>query len=190
VKTPAEVTAPGPRNSAWTLIDSRMRTALDLPADKLDALEQAFVAQIREHGWHSTSVLEDDEGPGFTYTTGFWVSLGVPEVMVFTLSAEVAHDTLWDVYREAKGGRRFPIGVRVPDIFANVDSFLIPVGKQHYAEYLGWSRWFYGGDEFSCVQLLWPDKQGRFPWQAGVEQSYTRLQPDVSAAGWTKALSQ
>ena len=63
MKTPAEVTAPGPRNSAWTLIDSRMRTALDLPADKLDALEQAFVAQIREHGWHSTSVLEDDEGP-------------------------------------------------------------------------------------------------------------------------------
>jgi hypothetical protein len=167
-----------------------MRTALDLPADKLDEHEQEFVAQIREHGWHSTSVLEDDEGPGFTYTTGFWVNLGVPEVILFALDAEVAHDILWDVYREAKGGRQFPTGVRVSDIFANVDSFLVPMGKRHYAEYLGWSRWFYSGDEFPCAHLVWPDKKGRFPWEPGIEESFRRLQPDITASGWIKALSQ
>ena len=167
-----------------------MQTALDLPADKLDEHEQEFVTQIREHGWHSTSVLEDDEGPGFTYTTGFCVNLGMPEVILFALNPDVAHDVLWDVYREAKGGRQFPIGVRVPDVFANVDAFLVPVGKEAYPYFLGWSTWFYGGDEFPCVQLVWPDKEGRFPWQDGIEESFKRLQPDISAAGWTKALSQ
>jgi hypothetical protein len=111
-------------------------------------------------------------------------------VILFALDAEVAHDILWDVYRDAKGGRKFPIGVRVSDIFANVESFLVPMGKQPYAEHLGWSRWFYSGDEFPCVQLVWPDKKGRFPWDAGIEESFKRLQPDITANGWIKALSQ
>ncbi len=167
-----------------------MRTALDVPADRLDRHEQDFVAQIREFGWHSMNVFQDEEGPGFSYTTGFWVGLGVPEVILFSLDSQVAHDVLWDVYRDAKNGRQFPVGVRASGIFANVDSFLIPVGKQHYAEYLGWSSWFYGGDEFPCVQLVWPDKEGRFPWQAGIEKEFRCLQPDISPDGWVRALSQ
>ena len=167
-----------------------MRTALDLPASKLDEHEREFVAQIREHGWHSTSVFEDEEGPGFTYTTGFWANLGIPEVILFSLDSKTAHDVLWDVYREAKGGRRFPTGVRVSAVFANVDSYFLPVAKDAYPNFLGWSTWFYGGDDFPCVHLVWPDKQGRFPWHAGIEEGFKRLQPDISAAGWTKALGQ
>ena len=167
-----------------------MQTALDLPAARLDQHEQEFVAQIREHGWYSTSVFGDEVGPGFTYTTGFWVNIGMPEVILFALGSKVAHDVLWDVYREAKGGRQFPTGVHVPDIFANMDTVLFPVGRQYYAEYLGWSRWFYGGDEFPCVQLVWPDKTGCFPWHDGFEERFKGLQPDLSAEGWVKTLSQ
>lgn len=167
-----------------------MRTALDLPADKLDEHERKFVAQIREHGWFSTSVFGDEEGPGFTYTTGYWVSIGMPEVILFALDSKIAHDLLWGVYRDAKGGRQFPTGVRVPDIFSNNDTFLFPVGKQHYPEHLGWSRWFYGGDEFPCLQLVWPDKVGLFPWQDGFEERFKGLQRDISSEGWVKALNQ
>jgi hypothetical protein len=92
-----------------------MRTALDAPTSKLDRHEQDFVAKIREFGWFSTSVFAD-ERPGFAYTTGFWVNLGVPEVIVFSLSSDVAHDILWDIYREAKKGRRYPTGLRISDI--------------------------------------------------------------------------
>jgi len=167
-----------------------MRTALDMPTDELDQHEQNFVAKIRELGWFSTSVFEDEEGPGFSYSSGFWVNLGVPEVIVFSLGADIAHDVLWDIYRDTKGGRRFPTGARVSDIFATNDAVLLPVGKQHYAEYLGWSRWFYRGDEFPCVQLVWPDKAGCFPWQDGFAERFKGLQPDLSAEGWVKALSQ
>ena len=167
-----------------------MRTALDAATSKLDRHEQDFVAKIREFGWFSTNVFEDNEGPGFSYTTGFWVNLGVPEVILFFPDSKIAHDVLWDFYRDTEKGRRLPTGVRAPDIFANVDAFLFPVGRQHYAEYLGWSRWFYGGDEFPCVQLVWPDREGRFPWQDGVEESFKKLQPDISPEGWVKALIQ
>jgi Domain of unknown function (DUF4262) len=167
-----------------------MRTRLDSPTGTLDRDEQDFVANIREFGWHSTSVLADDEGPGFSYTTGFWLNLGVPEVILFSLDAQVAHDVLWDVYREAKNGREFPEGVRLSDILGNADCFLMPVGQQHYAKHLGWNRWFYGGDEFPCVQLVWPDRRGRFPWQADADDAFKALQLDISPAGWVKALTQ
>lgn len=167
-----------------------MQTRLDSPTGKLDRHEQDFVAQIREFGWRSTSVITDNEGPGFTYTTGFWANLSIPEVIVFSLDSKVAHDVLWDIYREAKNGRQFPTGVCVSDIFANVDAFLIPVGKEAYPYYLGWSSWFYGGNGFPCVQLVWPDQEGRFPWQAGIEKGFRLLQPDTSPEGWVKALTQ
>src|SRR5262245_1598505 len=67
-------------------IDRSMRTALDALTSQLDQHEQDFVAKIREFGWFGTNVFEDAEGPGFSYTTGFWVSLGVPEVIVFSLN--------------------------------------------------------------------------------------------------------
>jgi hypothetical protein len=46
-------------------------TALDASPERLDQHEQKFVQRIREHGWLGTHVTPDDNGPGFSYTTGF-----------------------------------------------------------------------------------------------------------------------
>ena len=85
-----------------------MRTALDAPLSALDEHERKFVANIRTHGWHDMRVAPDEEGPGFSYTTGFWLTLGVPEVIVFSLKP--AHDVLWDVFRDIKAGRQIVAG--------------------------------------------------------------------------------
>lgn len=163
-----------------------MRTALDAPVTVLDAHEQTFIAKVREHGWFHTHVFPDEEA-GFSYTTGFWINTGFPELIVFSLPQETADAVLWDVYRDLKGGRYWSVGVRIPDLFANCDAYLLPVGKQNYRNHLGWSRWFYGGDEFPCLQLVWPDRNGAFPWELG---SKANGQPDISPEGWIKALGQ
>src|SRR6476659_2538400 len=117
-----------------------MRTALDEPLSALDDDEQKVVANIRTHGWFGHHIAADDEGPGFTYTTGFWVTLGFPEVIVFSLKRDIAHSVLWDVFRDIKAGRQIPVGQLVKEVFANTGAYLIPVGKQHYPDFLGWSR--------------------------------------------------
>ena len=167
-----------------------MRTALDMPPRALDADESDFVTNIRTHGWFGTSVFADDEGPGFTYTTGFWVNLGFPEIILFSLTSETAHDVLWDVYRDVKSGRKITVGAYVASVFANGGAYFLPVAKQHYPDYLGWSRWFYGGDDFPCLQLVWGDTRDMFPWQAGFEDRFRNRQPDLSPEGWIKALAQ
>jgi hypothetical protein len=87
-----------------------MFTALDADPERLDQHEQNFVQQIREHGWFGTHVMPDDKGPGFSYTTGFWLKFSFPEMILFSMSKETTQDTFWHIYRELEAGRRLPVG--------------------------------------------------------------------------------
>jgi hypothetical protein len=168
---------------------ARIRTVLDDPIVSQDSEEREFVDQIREHGWFDTHVLGEGEYPGFSYSTGFWLTSGMPEVLIVGLKRKIAHDILWDLFRDFKGDASFPIGVPSEGIFGNARGCFLPVGKAHYPEHLGWSRWFYGGDDFPCLQLVWPDPKGRFPWQPGFDGSFRLDQPDLTEHGWVAGLA-
>jgi len=43
--------------------------------------------------------------------------------------------------------------------------------KQQYRAYLGWNVWFYGGDEFEAVQMLWPSVDNIYPWDEGASEN-------------------
>ena len=165
-----------------------MLTALDAPPDELDEGERSFVAKIREHGWFRTGVFGDDEGPGFSFTTGFWVSVTQPEVIIFNMKEDIAHDVFWDLYRDAQSGKALPVGKRTDAVFANLPAYVFPVAKKHYRDFLGWSRWFYGGDDFPCLQLVWPDQAGRFPWEPEFDIEFKVDQPDLTERGWVNEI--
>jgi hypothetical protein len=161
-----------------------MFTALDADPAMLDPHEQNVVANIRQHGWFAHNVGSNGEGPDFSFTTGFWLKFGLPEVIVFAMRPQVAHDTFWHMYREMEAGRRFPVGTETREIFENVPAVLLPVAKRHYRDHLGWSRWFYGNDDFECLQLLYPDRGGNFPWGEGASRSFRAAQPDLTEGDW------
>jgi hypothetical protein len=161
-----------------------MNTALLAPEAALDDHERSFVSSIREHGWYRTRVFAEGDQPEFSFTTGFWVTLGQPELVVVGLKSEIAHAVLWDVFRNLKAGNRLQIRTRTDDVFANLPACLYNMDKKFYPEYLGWSRWFYAGDDFPCLQLVWPDRTGLFPWEPRFDPSMAGLQPDLSEGGW------
>lgn len=165
-----------------------MITALDTPIDQLDPQERKFVAIMREHGWHHMGVLGDSGHQEFSYSTGFWLTFRHPEIIVFSLPQKVANEVLWDIYGDIRNGRIFPAGVRLSTVFADTDAYLMPVSEQHYAGYLGWSCWFYGHHGFPCLQLVWPDQQGAFPWEASWRHTSPALHPDLTPGGWIRAL--
>ncbi|MCA8277395.1 DUF4262 domain-containing protein [Burkholderia sp. AU30280] len=57
------------------------------------------------------------------------------------------------------------------------------IEKTHYEAHLGWNRWFYGNDDFPCVQLLWPDRNGIFPWQPEADDALNAAQPRLYVSG-------
>jgi hypothetical protein len=125
-------------------------------------------------------VFADETTPGFSYTTGFWLRRNFPELIVFSLRGKTANDTFWHIYRELENGQTFPIGEPIDTIFENLKAALLPVPEGQFPSYLGWSRWFYGGDRFQCVQLVWPDRNGAFPWDIGCAPEVIADQPDLS----------
>lgn len=162
-----------------------MLTALDADPSALDEHETNFVSQIRQHGWFGTHVFGDDEGPGFSYTTGLWLNLNFPEVITFSLTREIAHDTFWHIARMLKDGDGLAIGQPTDSIFENSGAVFLPVAERHFKEHLGWSRWFYRGNAFQCVQLVWTDREGHFPWQAGYSAEFLDAQPDLTEGAWS-----
>lgn len=162
-----------------------MKTALQLSESSLDEGERQFLKAIREHGWFCTRVF-DGEGnePDFSYSTGFLESHNFPEIIVFSLPKEVSHSVLWDLWRDIEASKKPPVGKRIIGIFGNADAVLLPVGKSAYAEHLGWNRWFYRGDNFECLQLIWPDREGRFPWEDDFDKDFEGKQPDLTEGGW------
>ena len=74
-------------------------------------------------------------------------------------------------------------------MFANLPAYLFPVAKAYYAEHFGWNRWFYAGDDFPCLQLIWPDRNGVFPWEKGFDETFREDQPDLSEHGWLTSLT-
>lgn len=163
-----------------------MRTALDLPVETLDEKERVFVANIREHGWFGVHVPADDQGPGFAFTTGFWVNAGHPELILFSINNTVAQAVFWDLYRDAQRGVRVPVGRRVEGVFGGLPAYAFRVATRHYEDFLGWSRWFHRGDDFPCLQLVWPDRAGRFPWEAGFDAGFAGDQVDLTERGWER----
>ena len=165
-----------------------MLTALDAPPDALDQAEGSFVANVREHGWFRTAVSADSEGPGFSYTTGFWLHASHPELILFGMRGELAHDVFWDLFREAKRGKSLAIGKRTDAVFANLPAYAFRVAKRHYPDFLGWSRWFYGKDDFECLQIVWPDRGGVFPWEPDFDPEFEADQLDLTEGGWANEL--
>jgi hypothetical protein len=161
-----------------------MLTALDANPNQLDEQETNFIQNIREFGWFRTSVFPEDGLPGFSYSTGFWNALKFPELITFSLKSDTAHQIFWNVFNDLKGGRDLVPKKRLADILDGADIVLIPVNKRHYAEHLGWSSWFYRGDGFPCLQLIWPDRNNAFPWQGGFEREFENDQPDLSEGRW------
>lgn len=163
-------------------------TALDAPFDKLDESEQSFVSKIREYGWYRTGIFADDDGPGYSFTTGLWITAGQPEIVMFSIKDAIAHDVFWNVFRDANEGKTLESGKPLLGLFGNAAAYAFPVAKKHYAAYLGWSCWFYGGENFPCLQVVWPDREGLFPWDMGFDSNFADDQTDLSENGWVKEL--
>lgn len=95
---------------------------------------------------------------------------------------------LWNAYREGQKGRCLEAGRPTGELFEDVPVYVFEVDQARYREFLGWSVWFYRGVEFPTRQLVWPDKQGVFPWQEGFDESMRRYQIDLTRDGWQRSI--
>jgi hypothetical protein len=135
---------------------------------------------IKRNGVAFQGVFAVREGEHtFCYTLGLQHH-DLPELIMFGLPFKVMQQCLQTAYNLlVVEGRPVAVGVPVEDI-ATLPVVLIPVTDDMVREYFGIARRFFRRDTFPALQVVWPDRNGAFPWQPGFEKKFLASQPLLS----------
>lgn len=141
-----------------------------LPEPEDDA-DRGILDTIARDGWAVLGIAEDDDGPAYSFTVGMHHTFGGPELVMFGHAAPTATGILNHAGQLFRAGHELPTGAPVEGLLEGHRAVLAPVHERLYREYFGYARWLYRGDAFPVLQLVWPDREGRFPWDASYPES-------------------
>ncbi len=133
-----------------------------------------------EHGWFVNCIAEDAEGPGFAYSFELYEEFGHPEVIIFGLPEATMQQLINDVGQKVQAGALYSTGCLSSELLEGYTCAFGSVDQLQYGQTCTWTVWFYENVSFPALQLFWPDKQGRFPWDAGFSEQLRDRQPDLS----------
>jgi hypothetical protein len=132
----------------------------------------AYHAQQQElidrYGWAVTAVVPGDDEPDrpFAYTVGL-TAHDQPELVIAGLDPITSQALLNDLAgRVLHQAARFTDRQRISDLISGHDAVVID-GVATEVLYPGAAFGRYGQDRVRLQQIVWPDREGRFPWQPG-----------------------
>ena len=139
-----------------------------------------YMAEIEEkiaaHGWAVQGVGGDDEDPSFAYTVGL-ADQGRPELVMFGLPIQIMHGLLNDLARQD-----LPEPGSFISEVANLPLRLDAVVPEKAKEYLTIAN-RHAQRVVEAVQVVWPDREGLFPGDDGVDQEMMdKAQPLLGSA--------
>jgi Domain of unknown function (DUF4262) len=130
--------------------------------------DEIIFRNVRKHGCHILGI--PDAEPRFDFSIGLYLNYGHPELIIFGLPSGNSTGIINDVRNRAAAGHKFSDGDISNDLLEEgfkVCFWQVPFDV--YRDYLGTACWFYAPSRiaFPCLQIVWSDQNGRFPWEAG-----------------------
>jgi len=143
----------------------------------LEPDERKLVENVRHYDCHIVAVTGGDM-PSWYYSVGLFEKFGHPEVVIFGLKQTLAHSMINDLAARIREGERFESGAAAEGLLAGDFQCVFRTMADGWRDLLiGYATWFYRGDDFPVVQCLWPDMEGRAPWDSDFNPDYAELQP-------------
>jgi hypothetical protein len=155
-----------------------------------DPRDQRWIDMVANHGHAVVKVadrVDEPSGePNFAYSLGAFESYGAPEVIVFGLNSDAAANIINDIMVDYREGRRFAPGVLEYELVGGGHPVVfLEADRRKGLEYAGYTNWYYERAPFPLWQLVWPAKNGSFPWEADCPAEMKACQPDLtSASNW------
>jgi Domain of unknown function (DUF4262) len=127
------------------------------------------VSDIAEYGWHGVHVADSIDPHVWSYSIGLLETWKHPELILFGLPFETAHQVIWDAIYDIERGVRFGPLDRW-EVFKNgYEATFLPVDPR-WLEFMGQALRHYD-DDVGALQCAWPDRERRMPWEAGYDDA-------------------
>jgi hypothetical protein len=108
---------------------------------------------------------------------GVFATFGHPEIVVFGLPSDRAHVFINNIVDEIKDGATFDAGCRYDHLIDGYEVVFTAVDRPFYEDHFGRAIDFYAGSAFPVLQMVWPDRNHRFPWDPDCEPQIRAMQP-------------
>lgn len=134
-------------------------------------------SDIEKYGLTVMIIKGTDYLPSFAYSIGLWKKFGHPEIISFGLTTQTLHSIINLAADIVKAGQTIQPGKIYTDFFETGKSEFVIVDKRNLRDYFGAAIDFYNSVEFPALQLVWTDRNDKFPWDTGFEEEFIYRQP-------------
>jgi hypothetical protein len=138
--------------------------------------ENRTTSDIQKFGLTVIIIEATDYLPSFAYSIGLWQRYNHPEIICFGLSTKSLHSIINNVADIVKSGQSIESGKTYFEIFENGKAEFLRVDSRNLNDYFGTAIDYYG-TTFQAYQLIWTDRQDKFPCQDGFEEEFIYKQP-------------
>lgn len=113
----------------------------------------------------------------FSYTIGLYQLYKHPEILIFTASPlEEFLSVIQTLAENVENGFEYKDGETYDGIVKNYPIMFRAIDRKYYSDYLGTAIGFYKSKSFPALHCLFPDEEGRFPFQVGCNKVWKDLQ--------------
>jgi hypothetical protein len=134
-------------------------------------------SDIEKYGLSVILIEATDYLPSFAYSIGLWAKYNHPEIICFGLSTQTLHSLINDVADLVKSGQKIETNKTYNNIFKNSKAEFVQIDNRNLADYFGTAIDFYNSNDFPAIQLVWTDRNDKFPWETDFEDEFKYKQP-------------
>ena len=138
--------------------------------------ENKLISDIESYGWTVLLVEATDYLPSFAYTVGLWKNYNHPEIICLGLTTSTLHSILNIGGELVKDGQSLQVNRDYDDFFNSGTAQFIQVDPRNLTDYFGYAIWFNNTNNFPALQLVWTDRNNKYPWDKDFEEEFVYLQ--------------
>ncbi|MCV6588008.1 MAG: DUF4262 domain-containing protein [Marinobacterium sp.] len=142
--------------------------------------DEQLLAQIAEAGWQNVHISAEEGWPSTVFTIGHFHNKNHPEIIVLGLPDEAAEHMLNLVTIKILA-EEVPLEPyrKYDDLADGLPMAFVPVDTGYYGAFLGYACWYYADlpAPFPALQMVWPDRDGKFPWEDSYDEDFLSMQP-------------
>lgn len=132
---------------------------------------------IEKYGLAVIKIESTDYLPSFAYSVGLTETYNHPEIICFGLKTELLHQLINDVAEIIKTEGRINLNKEYENIFQNSRAKFLQIDKRNIEDYFGVAVKYFRTNEINGLQLIWTDRNNKFPWENGFEDEFKFKQP-------------